>query len=163
DHWGFHYDPAIAVPFRSAPPAADLWPLYDAITAPTLLLRGAQSDVLAADVASQMQARGPKARRIDFEGVGHAPTLIADDQIDAVDRFGLARSEGAARASSPVPVALRRAAPPASRSSPGRWRGIPPRAGRGRPARCPRPSTGVARRRARTRRGSCRRRSISRT
>lgn len=93
DHWGFHYDPAIAVPFRSAPPAPELWPLYDAITVPTLLLRGAQSDVLAEDVASAMQARGPRARRVDFEGVGHAPTLIADDQIAAVERFLLEQSE----------------------------------------------------------------------
>jgi pimeloyl-ACP methyl ester carboxylesterase len=87
DHWGYHYDPAIAVPFRSAGPAPDLWPLYEAIKAPVLLLRGARSDVLAEDVASAMQARGPRARRIDFEGVGHAPTLITSDQIEPVERF----------------------------------------------------------------------------
>ncbi|MFA7505380.1 MAG: alpha/beta hydrolase [Burkholderiaceae bacterium] len=93
DDWGYHYDPAIAIPFRSAPPATDLWPFYDAISAPTLLLRGAQSDVLAEDVAAQMQSRGPAAQRVDFEGVGHAPTLIADDQIETVERFLLEQSQ----------------------------------------------------------------------
>lgn len=92
DHWAYHYDPAIAVPFRSASPAGDLWPFYDAITAPVLLLRGAKSDVLEEDVASAMQSRGPRARRVDFEGVGHAPTLITEDQIDTVERFLLEQS-----------------------------------------------------------------------
>ena len=87
--WGFHYDPAIAVPFREqragAPP--DLWPQYDAIVCPTLLTRGAQSDVLSAATAQQMTRRGPRARCVEFDGVGHAPTFIAPDQIDAVERF----------------------------------------------------------------------------
>lgn len=87
DHWGYHYDPAIAVPFRSAPRTGDLWPLYDAIEAPVLLLRGARSDVLPAEVAQAMQERGPKARRVDFAGVGHAPTLIVDEQVMVVERF----------------------------------------------------------------------------
>jgi pimeloyl-ACP methyl ester carboxylesterase len=88
-----HYDPAIAVPFRaitqeSAVQAqAAVWALYDNIKAPTLLLRGAQSDVLSPETALAMTQRGPQARLVEFEGVGHAPTLIADDQVDAVTRF----------------------------------------------------------------------------
>ncbi len=88
-----HYDPAIAVPFRSMTPEsavqgeAQLWQLYDAITADTLLLRGAQSDLLSPVNAHAMTQRGPKARLVEFAGVGHAPTLIAADQVQAVTDF----------------------------------------------------------------------------
>lgn len=87
--WGFHYDPAIAVPFRQqqGQPSPDLWPYYDAIRCPMLITRGAQSDILSAATAAEMARRGPRARCIAFDGVGHAPTFIALDQIDAVERF----------------------------------------------------------------------------
>ncbi len=91
-----HYDPAIAVPFGTMTQdsamqgEAVLWQLYDAIAAQTLVLRGAQSDLLSAQTARLMTERGPKARLVEFAGVGHAPTLIAADQVDAVTRFLLA-------------------------------------------------------------------------
>jgi len=88
-----HYDPAIALPFgavtreTAAQGEAMLWQLYDAIQAQTLLLRGAESDLLSHQTALQMATRGPKARLVEFAGVGHAPTLIAADQVDTVVRF----------------------------------------------------------------------------
>lgn len=88
-----HYDPAIAVPFRALTPEAAtsgeaaLWFMYDAIRVPTLLLRGAQSDLLTRETAQAMTQRGPKARLVEFEGVGHAPTLNAADQVAAVREF----------------------------------------------------------------------------
>jgi pimeloyl-ACP methyl ester carboxylesterase len=91
-----HYDPAIAVPFRALTQEAAaagesvLWQLYDQIQAQTLLLRGAQSDLLSPETAQAMQARGPKAHCVEFEGVGHAPTLIAADQVAVVQNFLLA-------------------------------------------------------------------------
>jgi pimeloyl-ACP methyl ester carboxylesterase len=91
-----HYDPSIAVPFGTmtresvAQGEAVLWQLYDAIAAQTLLLRGAQSDLLSVETARLMTARGPKARLVEFAGVGHAPTLIAFDQVDTVTQFLLA-------------------------------------------------------------------------
>ena len=93
-----HYDPAIAVPFRALTPEAAaageaaLWQLYDHIQAQTLLLRGAQSDLLSREAASAMQARGPRARCVELEGVGHAPTLVAADQVAVVQDFLLAAS-----------------------------------------------------------------------
>jgi pimeloyl-ACP methyl ester carboxylesterase len=92
-----HYDPAIAVPFRALDEAsaqagqAALWQLYDHIRARTLLLRGAQSDLLTAATAQEMQRRGPKPRLVEFAGVGHAPTLVAPDQLEAVTAFLLAQ------------------------------------------------------------------------
>ncbi|WP_374666607.1 alpha/beta fold hydrolase [Ramlibacter sp.] len=94
-----HYDPAIAVPFRAitqeaaAAGQAALWQAYDAIRARTLLLRGAQSDLLSPDTAREMTQRGPKARLVEFEGVGHAPTLVAEGQVEAVAAFLLAADE----------------------------------------------------------------------
>jgi pimeloyl-ACP methyl ester carboxylesterase len=96
DHPGYltlHYDPAVAVPYQSVTPEsvqqgeAMLWQLYDNIKAQTLLLRGAQSDLLSIATAMAMTQRGPKARLVQFEGVGHAPTLIAEDQVQAVVSF----------------------------------------------------------------------------
>jgi len=88
-----HYDPAIALPFRAvtqesaAQGEALLWQLYDGIKAQTLLTRGAQSDLLSPQTALAMTQRGPLARLVEFEGVGHAPTFIAADQVQAVTRF----------------------------------------------------------------------------
>ena len=85
--WGVGYDPAIAIPFRAQPTAANLWPLWDAIRCPTLVLRGALSDLLASETAREMTERGPKPRVIEFAGVGHAPMLLARDQVDTVVDF----------------------------------------------------------------------------
>ena len=89
--WGLRYDPGIALPFRQGPPQdVDLWSYWDTISCPTLILRGAQSDLLLKQTAEEMQKRGPRPQLIEFEGVGHAPMLMADDQIKAVRDFLLA-------------------------------------------------------------------------
>ena len=87
-----HYDPKIAESFRAAMPEKDLelWPIWDSIRCPTLVLRGALSDLLTRDACDRMAGRGPKARVIEFPGVGHAPTLLHEDQISAVRDFLLA-------------------------------------------------------------------------
>jgi pimeloyl-ACP methyl ester carboxylesterase len=86
--WGFRYDPGIAAPFRSQALAdVDLWQYWDAITCPTLVLRGAQSDLLLRDTATAMTGRGPRPRLVEFAGIGHAPMLMSDDQIKVVRDF----------------------------------------------------------------------------
>ncbi len=91
-----HYDPAIAVPFRTITPEtaaageALIWQLYDQITAQTLLVRGAESDLLNIGTARAMTERGPKARLVEFAGVGHAPTFVAPDQVQVALDFLLA-------------------------------------------------------------------------
>ena len=88
-----HYDPALAVPFRLLTPEtaaqgeALMWQLYDRLSLPTLLLRGADSDLLSSPTALAMTQRGPLARLREFAGVGHAPTLVANDQVQAVADF----------------------------------------------------------------------------
>ena len=88
-----HYDPALAAPFKAVTPEsaaqgeALLWQSYDQITAQTLLIRGAESDLLSPATAHAMTRRGPKARLLEFAGVGHAPTFVADDQVQAAVSF----------------------------------------------------------------------------
>ena len=88
-----HYDPAIGVPIRAMTKEAaqggqaQLWQLYDQIKAQTLLLRGQQSDLLTLETAQAMQARGPQATLVEFAGVGHAPTLTHESQVNTVADF----------------------------------------------------------------------------
>jgi pimeloyl-ACP methyl ester carboxylesterase len=88
-----HYDPALAIAFRSQPLDRDieLWSIYDAIRCPTLILRGEQSDLLKRETARAMSRRGPGAKVVEFARVGHAPTLIHEDQISVVREFLLER------------------------------------------------------------------------
>jgi pimeloyl-ACP methyl ester carboxylesterase len=87
--WRAHYDPRIAEPFRATLPEKDLemWPLYDAVRCPTLVLRGQHSDLLARKTADEMARRGPRARVVEIPGVGHAPTLMHAEQIGIVRDF----------------------------------------------------------------------------
>ena len=85
--WGMHYDPGIAVPFRAASAPPDLWKLWDAITCPTLVIRGADSDLLAASTAVAMSGRGPRPRILTFNGVGHAPILLGQEQVEPLCQF----------------------------------------------------------------------------
>ncbi len=95
-----HYDPGIAVPFRAITPEiaaagqAGLWQAFDAITCPTLLLRGAESDLLTAETARAMAGRGPRPRAHEFAGVGHAPMLVQEDQRAVVRGFLSGASAG---------------------------------------------------------------------
>jgi len=85
--WRLGYDPGIAVPFRAQAAPVDLWPLWDAVRCPTLVLRGADSDLLSARTAEAMAARGPRPRIVEIPGVGHAPMLLDRDQVELVAGF----------------------------------------------------------------------------
>ena len=86
--WGFAYDPRIGDAFKRGPiDDIDLWSMWEAIRRPTLVLRGALSDLLPREAAEEMTRRGPKARLREFPGVGHAPALLSDDQISVVRDF----------------------------------------------------------------------------
>ncbi len=79
------YDPGIGKAFQQDQYAdIELWEVWDRISQPTLVLQGADSDILDAETAAQMLRRGPPARLQTFSGVGHAPVLMADDQIRVV-------------------------------------------------------------------------------
>jgi pimeloyl-ACP methyl ester carboxylesterase len=83
--YGLAYDPAIAENVKKGVVEVDLWPVWDRISTPTLVFRGAQSDLLSAETAKGMAERGPRARVVEFAGIGHAPALMAEDQIAAIE------------------------------------------------------------------------------
>ena len=91
--WALHYDPAIAAPLAGLSPQSNaqagdvMQAFYEQISAKTLLLRGADSDLLSRQAALAMTACGPRPACIEFAGVGHAPTLMAQDQLQAVLDF----------------------------------------------------------------------------
>ncbi len=99
--WYLHYDPALAQSVKAMTQVQDprvaqeamkasealLWSLYDRIRARTLVLRGEYSDLLTEDTVRAMAVRGPKARCVTFAGVGHAPTLISDEQRRVIAEF----------------------------------------------------------------------------
>ncbi len=91
--WVKHYDLGLAVPFKAMTPetAAQgeqiLWQAYASIQAPILIVRGQDSDLLSPQTMQQMLERNTRARAVEFAGVGHAPTFMAHDQIEAVAGF----------------------------------------------------------------------------
>jgi len=93
------YDPAIGAGMRAGQPdpefplgpnflaGIDLWGIWDAIRCPTLVLRGAESEVLSNETVRQMQERRPGVEVLELPGIGHAPALMSYDQIAAVRQF----------------------------------------------------------------------------
>ena len=85
---GLAYDPGIAVPLRAMPEQdVDLWSTWDKVQCPVLVIRGEQSDLLLADTADQMTVTGPRAELSVLAGMGHAPTLMSEDQIALIARW----------------------------------------------------------------------------
>jgi pimeloyl-ACP methyl ester carboxylesterase len=81
------WDPAIAQPILTIDQDVDLWPAYDRIRCPVLLLHGLQSDVLSTPIAQEMTRRGPRAKLVEFPKIGHAPALMDPTQIAVIAEF----------------------------------------------------------------------------
>lgn len=80
-----HYDPKIAAPFAQlAGSDVVLWPWWDAITCPVMVIRGANSPLLLAETAAEMRGRGPGCAVTEVPDVGHAPWLMDDHQVGLV-------------------------------------------------------------------------------
>ena len=96
DGYQLHYDPAIAVPFKAINEAAAaagdaaLWYAWSRVSCPTLVLRGAESDLLSVQTVQAMVHTRPGTLVREFAGVGHAPTLVQPDQVQVVRAFLLA-------------------------------------------------------------------------
>lgn len=81
-----HHDPGIMQNFRrySVFMHFSLWRYWDKIKCPILILRGKDSDFLTGSLLRKMLDRLPQAEAIEFDGVGHTPTLNAPEQIDPI-------------------------------------------------------------------------------
>ncbi|MGH8688315.1 MAG: alpha/beta fold hydrolase [Burkholderiales bacterium] len=117
--WYLRFDPAIGEWNAQSDPelpmgptflrGLDLWSAWNAVDCPVLVLRGAQSDVLTAATVEEMKQRKPATQSVEFEGVGHAPSLMAKDQIEAVRGFLRQRRSGQEeRKGTALPMAQRR-------------------------------------------------------
>jgi pimeloyl-ACP methyl ester carboxylesterase len=83
-----NYDPAIGLPLQQGPiEDVVLWPMWDQIRCPVLVLRGAQSDVLMRETAEEMTRRGPRAELVEFPDCGHVPPLMNDEQISVIEHW----------------------------------------------------------------------------
>ena len=90
--WRFRYDPKIAEPFKASFSGGpiDLWPYYERVACPTLVVRGAESDLLTRETWQRMGSCGPHAKLAEIPEVGHAPMFLTDDQIAVARDFLLA-------------------------------------------------------------------------
>lgn len=81
------YDPRIRESFRDLKEDFQVWDLWEQIDIPVLILRGSESGILTQETLDEMLRRNPRARAHVFEGIGHAPPLMAGDQINIVLDF----------------------------------------------------------------------------
>lgn len=94
--WEFKTDPKIGDAFREGlkQTAADMWPLWSAITQPVLVLRGAESDLLSAATVDRMlathHAAGRVAQALTIADTGHAPMIMDAPTVAVVREFLLA-------------------------------------------------------------------------
>ena len=82
------YDPKIAHTFQSAADSdTDLWSTWQMLRCPVLLLHGEQSLLLSTTTIAQMQKTCPQLRVVTFSGIGHAPALMAEEQINVIQEW----------------------------------------------------------------------------
>ena len=82
------YDPALANNFRQDTDnaAPELWPVFEPMkTVPTLVTRGALSDILSADTLDKMQAEHPDLAALTLPRIGHAPILDEPEVVAALE------------------------------------------------------------------------------
>jgi pimeloyl-ACP methyl ester carboxylesterase len=92
DRYAVLCDPAIAYAFRSPwfhP--LNLWKYWEAIKVPILVLHGAKSDLLSADLTLEMRKRNPRMKMFRFDECGHVPPLMDPGQIKVVVEFVTAK------------------------------------------------------------------------
>jgi pimeloyl-ACP methyl ester carboxylesterase len=63
-----------------------MWEFWDKVRCPTLVLRGANSDMLPLSTGREMTGRGPRAE-VEFADVGHLPALLTREQIVPIAAF----------------------------------------------------------------------------
>jgi pimeloyl-ACP methyl ester carboxylesterase len=72
-----------------------MWPLFDAIKAPILVIRGAESETLLASTVAKMVSRGSGIRAVEIPGVGHTPWLSEPEALQALSQFCADEDRGA--------------------------------------------------------------------
>lgn len=99
------FDPAISEAFRrdlagGEPRRMNLWPHWDALERPTLLVRAGASRVLPESVALEMASRQARARVVTLEGANHG--VLRYSTAPLVTAMNAFLHEGAAEGSPPT-------------------------------------------------------------
>ena len=83
-----NYDPGIAQAFKSKPlEDLDLWPVWNNIEQPTLIIRGENSDLLERPTAKRMTETHIKSELLKIPNTAHSPALMNNTDINAVERW----------------------------------------------------------------------------
>jgi pimeloyl-ACP methyl ester carboxylesterase len=87
--WAWKMDPAYVAQrvTRGAPAQPEAWPVLAALTCPSLVIWGTDSDVLSEAQARRMVETLPRGERVAVPGIGHAPTLVEPAALAAIERF----------------------------------------------------------------------------
>ncbi len=87
----YAYDPDIRIPFAKAlkTGGGDLWPYWDNIKCPVMVLRGGYSKILPLEIVQDMQNRGPgeNMHLVQFDDCGHVPSMWAPGHIEAITQW----------------------------------------------------------------------------
>ncbi|QLE98625.1 alpha/beta fold hydrolase [Neptunomonas phycophila] len=83
--WTQHYDPAIGDMARAnSSEDVDLWPFWQGIQCPQLLIWGEASDVLRRDTVEQMQQLNPALSLYALPDIEHVPSLMEEEHIETI-------------------------------------------------------------------------------
>ena len=84
------YDPGFMESMKKYPDAIadfDIWPVFEKIQCPVLVLHGINSNVLTNEVAQQMKIRGKNVEVVDFQEIGHAPHLMTNEHVSIISTW----------------------------------------------------------------------------
>jgi pimeloyl-ACP methyl ester carboxylesterase len=80
-------DPAIFAPDQPIERAEEVWAQFARIQCPTLVLRGADTDILSVATCERMAASAPACRWVEIAAAGH---MVLEDNPDDTNRALLA-------------------------------------------------------------------------
>lgn len=78
---------AVAPTSSASGSSPGMWPLFDAIKAPILVIRGAESETLLAGTVAKMVSRRSGIKAVEVPGVGHTPWLSEPTALAALREF----------------------------------------------------------------------------
>jgi pimeloyl-ACP methyl ester carboxylesterase len=80
-------DPQVRKPVRGTVRQPDMWVPFARIEAPILVVRGAESDILASRTIARMKSVVRSVDSVEVAGVGHAPSLSEPEALGAITKF----------------------------------------------------------------------------
>ncbi|WP_213956162.1 MULTISPECIES: alpha/beta fold hydrolase [unclassified Variovorax] len=76
-----------AVPLEPVTSRVYLWPVWNVVNCPVLILRGEHSRLLSREVCMRMQEEHADARWLEIPGTGHAPLFVDERTIGPIGMF----------------------------------------------------------------------------